>query len=126
MTTTSELTPEQIANYRVHAQERRRREREEVEQRRQQAWEAARQAAQMLKQDFNVERVVVFGSLARQTGFTRWSDVDIAVWGLASKDTFRAMGAVMDMETAASLSLVDVNTVRPSLLAVIEQEGIEL
>jgi predicted nucleotidyltransferase len=32
----------------------------------------------LLKAQFEVTRVVVFGSLARESGFTRWSDVDMA------------------------------------------------
>lgn len=100
MPTTFDLTPEQIANYRAHAQQRCRQERPQIERRRQQGWEAARQAAQLLKEKFNASKVVVFGSLARETGFTRWSDVDVATWGLAPEDTFRAIGAVMDLETA--------------------------
>lgn len=126
MPTTLDLTPEQIARYRAHAQERRRREQPEIERRRQHAWQAAREAAELLKQEFDATRVVVFGSLARETGFTRWSDVDIAAWGLAPEDTFRAIGAIMDMETAVPVNLVDVNTARPSLLAAIEREGIAL
>ena len=126
MPTTLNLTPEQIANYRAHAQKRRRQEQPEVEQRRQQAWEAARKAAQLLRQQFHATRVAVFGSLARETGFTRWSDVDIAAWGLAPEDTFRAIGAIMDMDTKVPVNLVDINTARPALLAAIDREAITL
>ena len=62
----------------------------------------------------------------REAGFTRWSDVDIAAWGIAPEDTFQAIGTVMEMETEVPVNLVDVNTARPSLLAVIERDGIEL
>ena len=58
--------------------------------------------------------------------FTRWSDVDIAAWGLAAEDTFRAIGAVMDLETDVPVNLIDVDTAHPSLLAAIEREGIAL
>lgn len=126
MPTTLDLTPEQIAEYRAHAQKRRRQEQPEVEQRRQQAWEAARKAARLLRRQFNAKRVAVFGSLARETGFNRWSDVDIAVWGLAPEDTFRAIGAVMDLDTAVPVNLVDVNTARPALVAAINRESITL
>jgi len=70
--------------------------------------------------------VVVFGSLARENGFNRWSDVDIAAWGMAPEQTFRAIGAVMDLPTEIPVNLVDIATARPALLVVIEQEGIEL
>jgi uncharacterized protein len=58
------------------------------------------------------------------TGFNRWSDVDIAAWGLAPEDTFRAIGAVMDLPTEIAVNLVDVNTARPSLVAAIERDGV--
>jgi uncharacterized protein len=126
MPTTLDLTPEQIANYRAHALRRRQQEKPEIERRREKAWQAAREAAQLLKAEFGATRVAVFGSLTRESGFTRWSDVDIAAWGLAKEDTFRAIGAIMDMETDVPVNLVDVDTARPSLLAAIEREGIAL
>ena len=83
-------------------------------------------AAQVLKQEFGATRVAVFGPLARDVGFTRWSDVDIAAWGLDPKDTFRAIGVMMDLETEVPVNLVDVDTAAPSLLEVIERDGISL
>jgi len=126
MPTTFELTPEQISTYRRHAQQRRQQELPEIERRRERAWEAARMAAQVLKEKFGVTRVVVFGSLVRDAGFTRWSDVDIAAWGLALEDTFRAIGVIMDLDTEVPVNLVDVNTASPPLLEAIEREGIAL
>lgn len=126
MPNTLNLTPEKIAVYRTTAQRRRERERPELARRREQGWAAARQAAQLLREQFKATRVVVFGSLARQSGFTRWSDVDIAAWGIAPEDTFRAIGAVMDLDTEIPVNLVDVNTCRPSLLSAIERDGIDL
>ena len=126
MPTTYNLTPEKLAVYRATAQRRREQERSELDHRREQAWIAARQAAQLLKTQFQATRIVVFGSLVRESGFTRWSDVDIAAWGIAPEDTFRAIGAVLDMNTEVEVNLVDVNTCRASLLEVIEQDGIDL
>jgi len=126
MSTSFKLTPEKLATYRATAQRRRAQEKAQLDQRREQAWAAARQAAQLLKKEFNANRVVVFGSLARESGFTRWSDVDVAAWGLAPEDTFRAIGAVMDLPTEVPVNLVDVNTCRPALLSAIEQDGLDL
>jgi predicted nucleotidyltransferase len=126
MSITINLTPEKLAIYRATAQRRRRQEHPEREHRRKQAWVAARQTSQLLKEQFKATRVVVFGSLIRENGFTRWSDVDIAAWGIAPEDIFRAIGAVMDLETEVTVNLVDINTCRPSLLKVIEQDRVEL
>ncbi len=69
---------------------------------------------------------MVFGSLVRPHCFTLWSDVDIAAWGLSPKDTFRAIGAIMDLDAEIEVNLVDIGTCHPELLASIEREGIEL
>lgn len=124
MTVQIGLSPEKIARYRATALKRQAQEAAEVSQRRQKAWQIARQAADLLREEFNVTRIVVFGSLVRNNGFTRWSDIDIAAWGLAPEDTFRAIGAVMDLQTDIPVNLVDVNTARPSLMAAIEQDGV--
>ena len=126
MPTVYNLTPEKLAVYRATAQRRREQEDSALDHRRQQAWTAARQAAGLLKTQFNATRVVLFGSLARDSGFTRWSDVDIAAWGIAPEDTLRAIGAILDMNTPVEVNLVDVNTCRASLLAEIERNGIDL
>jgi uncharacterized protein len=126
MPTTFSLTPEKLAIYRATAQRRREQEQPELDRRREQAWTAAHQAARLLREQFKATRVVVFGSLARESGFTRWSDVDLAAWGIAPADTFRAIGAILDMDTQIAVNLVDVNTCRPSLLNNIEQDGVDL
>ncbi|MCL4265180.1 MAG: nucleotidyltransferase domain-containing protein [Anaerolineae bacterium] len=126
MGTQLDLAPEKIARYRETAQKRLRQERTETAHRREKAWQIAQEAASVLRKRFNVSRVVVFGSLAHERGFTRWSDVDIAAWGIAPEDTFRAIGAVMDLRTEIPVNLVDVNTAHPSLLRVIEQDGVDL
>jgi predicted nucleotidyltransferase len=126
MPTVYNLTPEKLAIYRATALRRREQRDLSLDQRRKQAWSAARQAAELLKTQFNATRVVLFGSLARESGFTRWSDVDVAAWGIAPDDTFRAIGAVQDLNTPVEVNLVDVNTCRLSLLEEIERHGIEL
>lgn len=120
------VTPAEVAVYRVTAQRRSKREQHVLARRQKRAWEVARGAATVLKEGFGATRVVVFGSLLRPGCFTRWSDLDIAAWGLRPEDTFRAMGAVADLAADIAVNLVDVSTCRASLLASIEGEGREL
>ncbi len=80
----------------------------------------------ILKEHFGVTRVVAFGSLIHPGSFTRWSDIDLAAWGISSKDTFKAIGAMMDLDEPFEINLVDINTARASLREVIEREGVEL
>jgi predicted nucleotidyltransferase len=126
MPTALELTPQEIATYRAAAQRRCEQEQQELAQRERRAWELARQAATLLREQFEVERVVVFGSLVHKGCFTPWSDVDIAAWGIRPQDTFRAMGVVMDVDAEIELNLVDVGACSASLLTTIEREGVDL
>ena len=120
------LSDEQVAMYRATAKRRRELDRPAEQERRKVGWAAARQAAELLRTQYNVTRVVVFGSLVHDGRFTRWSDVDIAAWGLAERDSLHALGAVMDLDAGIEVNLVDVNTCTPALLAVLEQDGIEI
>ncbi|MEW6771750.1 MAG: nucleotidyltransferase domain-containing protein [Bacillota bacterium] len=120
------VTPKELAAYRAAARRRWEQGQQERARRRKRAWEVARQAAQLLKEQFGATRVAVFGSLGRTDSFTRWSDVDLAVWGLRPEDTFRAMGAVMDLDKKIKVNLVDIEVCRPSVRTAIEREGIEL
>ena len=126
MTTALGLTPEEMDTYRAAARRRQEQERRELAQREQRAWELARRAAALLRERFGATRVRVFGSLVKKGCFTPWSDVDVAAWGIRPEDTFRAIGAVMDIDAEIEVNLVDVNTCRPKFLVSIEREGIEL
>lgn len=126
MPTASEITPEEMKAYRAAARRRWEREQRELARRREKAWEAARRAAKLLRERFGATRVVVFGSLVHKSCFTRWSDVDIAAWGIRPEDTFRAIGAVLDVDAEIEVNLVDMGACPASLRAVIEREGIDL
>lgn len=126
MQKTLDLTPEEMAVYRATARQRAAQEMRQVARRQEHAWDLARTAARLLKEEFGAARVMVFGSLVHAGCFTRWSDVDIAAWGIRPEDTFRAMGAVMDLDAEVTLSLMAVEACRPALRAAIEREGIEL
>lgn len=97
-----------------------------VKTRRDKAWKLVRKAAKLLRKQFQAQRVAVFGSLLHETRFTRWSDVDIAAWGIPADQTFRAVGAVLDLDSSFEINLVDVNTCSPALLKAIEEESVEL
>ena len=126
MPTALDLTPEELKMYRAAARRRQERDQQALVRRTKRAWELAQRAAELLRERFGATRVVVFGSLVHENCFTPWSDVDIAGWGIRRQDTFRAIGAVMDLDTEIQVNLVDVNTCSPALLAVIEGEGIEV
>jgi predicted nucleotidyltransferase len=118
------LTLQQMAVYRNAAKRRHKELQAQMAQLSGIAWEDARRAAELLRERFHVTRVVVFGSLVHEGCFTRWSDIDVAAWGIAPEDTFRAIGVIMDMETNFEVNLVDINIARPALIEAIEREGV--
>jgi uncharacterized protein len=100
----------------------------EVSSRREDAWRVARVVGEILKTSFGATRVVVFGSLARNSLFTPWSDIDLAVWGIAPEDYYSAAGAAMDagLENGIHVELVDSEDCAPQFLTDIEEEGVDL
>ena len=126
MKTAVDLTPEEIAEYRTFARRRDEQEQHRLRLREERAWELARRAAALLREEFGATRVVVFGSLVHKGCFTPWSDVDIAAWDIRPDDTLRAIGAVMDISPDIPLQLVDVAACCPDLRVEIETEGMDI
>jgi predicted nucleotidyltransferase len=89
------------------------------------AWDVARTIAVMLKSRYHVARVVAFGSLTQPDRFHLRSDIDLAVWGMASDDYFEAVAHVLDLSDGVEVDLVQVERCKPYLREAIEQ-GIEL
>jgi predicted nucleotidyltransferase len=92
--------------------------------RQQQGVQIARQCAAILKRDFGVERVVLFGSLLDVDRMWWGSDIDLAVWGLAKQDLFRA-GAAIEHGHDFDVDLVPVTKAKAHILAAIDR-GLEL
>jgi predicted nucleotidyltransferase len=121
MTLEIDVTP-----YLAHARRRAARQRRETEARYNRAWELARQAAALLKSRFGARRVVLFGSLLNKKRFRRWSDVDLAAWGLPGITYYKAQSALLDLDPTISIDLVDPENCSPNLCKIIAQEGMEL
>ena len=120
------LSPDRLAQYRRTAISRQKTRMSKVKSRMKKGWKLARKAAKILREQYHAQRVVVFGSLLHEARFTQWSDVDIAAWGIPPEQTFRAIGAVMDLNSSLEINLVDVNICSSSLLKAIEQEAVEV
>ena len=84
----------------------------------------ARHCAELLKREFNVERVVLFGSLLDVEHLWWGSDIDLAVWGLGKQDLFKA-GAALEQGHDFSIDLVPVSEAKPHIHSAINQ-GMEL
>jgi predicted nucleotidyltransferase len=92
----------------------------QMKQRQQQGLEIARKAAQILKQEFGAERVVLFGSMLDHERMWWGSDIDLGVWGLRSEDFFKA-GAAIERGHNFSIDLVEIQSAKPHILNAIEQ-----
>lgn len=99
-----------------------------VAERRERSWKIARAAADLLRTRYGANRVVVFGSLARQIPFTPWSDIDMAVWGIAPEKYFSAAGAAMDigLDSGIKVDIIDPENCSKKFLADIKLNGIEV
>ncbi|GAB4468492.1 MAG: nucleotidyltransferase domain-containing protein [Anaerolineales bacterium] len=117
------ISPVILEQYRQGWRERSRTVAAEQVERRRRAWQAARQAAQVLREQFGVERVRVFGSLLDEARFDRFSDIDLAVWGLSGKRYFAAVGRLQGLSAEFSVDLAAFEQASPSLQEVILQEG---
>jgi predicted nucleotidyltransferase len=121
-----DLSSSKLGEYRKTAIRRQTLRISKVKTRRELGWKLAKKAAQLLRSQFQAKRVAVFGSLLHEARFTPWSDIDIAAWGIPSDQTFRAIGAVLDLDSSLEINLVDVNTCSPNLLKAIEKEAVDL
>jgi predicted nucleotidyltransferase len=121
-----QIPADQMEKYKRTARKRWKHEQIQRQKRREQAWHLARRAATLLKAQYNINKVVLFGSLTHPDRFMKWSDVDLAAWGLTSENWLQAMAAVRDLSGEIQLNLVDVSNCTPELLVVIEREGILL
>lgn len=98
----------------------------QLERRYKQAMRLARRTAAILRKDFGARRVALFGSLANESGFTLWSDIDLAAWGIPAERFYAAVAAVTGLSAEFKADLVDAETCKASLRSAIERDGIDL
>ncbi|MGV2387485.1 MAG UNVERIFIED_CONTAM: nucleotidyltransferase domain-containing protein [Microcystis novacekii LVE1205-3] len=62
-----------------------------LENRYRKGWETAQQTARILREKYQIEKVLLFGSLLDLSKFRYHSDIDLAVWGLADQLYYQAL-----------------------------------
>jgi len=90
------------------------------------AWTEAKRAAEILKDEFAADRVLVFGSLTDIENFTEKSDIDLAVSGISDEKFYAAVGVIIREIPLFRIDIVDMDDCKPYLKRAIEREGIEL
>ncbi len=107
---------------------RKRREAAELQrlQRLDQAWKVARQASQILCDEFQAREVAVFGSLVQPELFHMRSDIDLAVWGLDESLYLQAVARVTSLDPDISVDLIKMEEASSSLREHIENEAVHI
>ena len=118
--------PDRWQEYIEGARARERLRRQQLARRRARAWDIARRAAALLKEEFGATRVVVFGSLAHGAWFHPHSDIDLAAEGIPPERFWRAGCRLEEIAEGFEIDLVALETASPSLRETIEKEGVEL
>ena len=91
------------------------------------AMAVVRQAADLLKKEYGVEAVYLFGSLAESPPvFDERSDVDLAVRGLSETVYLRVVSRLLDLDHAFDVDLIQMETAPESLMKKIEKEGVRI
>lgn len=121
-----QIPAEKMKTYRAAARQRREQRASQLEARQRQIWRIARRAASLLQEQFGTGQVIVFGSILYPERFHHRSDLDLAVWGLAERDYYRAVSYLLELDPAIPVDLVQMEFAPPALLSVIEEEGVYL
>ena len=115
-----------MAAYRASAQQRDQQKRDRLQTRHHRGRAIAQQAAVLLKQDFQVEKVVLFGSMISGDLIHDHSDVDLAVWGLNPRDLYTAVGRLLALDPDIPIDVIPIEDALPRLQAAIAQTGVVL
>jgi predicted nucleotidyltransferase len=94
--------------------------------RRGRAMEVSREAARILKKKYGATRVVLFGSLARNSLFAPTSDIDLYAEGIPGGLFFEAEAEIEEIAKGFKVDLVETKECPSQLLREIEDEGIDL
>ena len=124
MTTLSEKQRAEIIKQIQLAQSQRTERLATMKQRQQQGLKIAKNSAEILKKQFGVKRVVLFGSMLEAENLSPYSDIDLAVWGLSPNALFRA-GATIEKGHEFKIDLVEAEKAKPYIQQAIVM-GIEL
>ncbi|NEP16648.1 MAG: nucleotidyltransferase domain-containing protein [Leptolyngbya sp. SIO4C1] len=80
-----------------------------------------------LRKEFGAKRIVLFGSLTQKEAFTRWSDIDLAAWGIAPERFYEAVVRLNDLSPEIKVDLVDPERCQSAALnQIIQEEGKEV
>jgi len=124
--TAASLTPAEIQRFRENLKSRQLSATIQTASRIDKARQVASRAARLLKTELSAVCVVVFGSLVMPDLFYNRSDIDLAVWGIKSRDYYRAVGRLQSVDPEFSIDLIDFEDASAELQRIILRDGVEL
>ena len=126
MPTALQLDREQLSAYHPTEGAKPSYDKAELGRRKKEAWDLARKASDLLRKEYGATKVILFGSLAQEEGFSPWSDIDLAVWGIEPELFYGAVALVTGLSSKFKIDLVDIEDCKQSLKKAIDVEGIEI
>ena len=90
------------------------------------AWKNAKLISKLLKEKYNADTIIVYGSLTDKKRFHKRSDIDLAVSGIANEKFYKAYGEITSKFTDFDIDFVDLQDCKESLLTSIKKEGIKI
>ncbi|MDE0481112.1 MAG: hypothetical protein OXI67_00910 [Candidatus Poribacteria bacterium] len=112
-TTATEMSPSELAECRENLK-RQWENRQVDEELLKRAWAVAHRLAATLYQDYGASKVAVFGSLAEQERFTKYSDIDIVVWGVSYNRCLDALWETEDLGSEFKIDIINFKTINRS------------
>ncbi len=125
MSKSNQITPEELASCRKRL-ENRWKSRKVDETLLERAWQVVYEITELLYNEFGATQVAVFGSLTEPIGFTKLSDIDIAVWGISDDTHSKAYDKVMDMNTGFKIDLINFDMMKGFFRERVQQHAIPI
>jgi uncharacterized protein len=122
----NQISPAQMAVYKATARRRLQAEEQERAKREETAWKLARQAAELLRDNYQATEVRVYGSLVHNGRFHFHSDIDLAAWGLTDQNWLKASAAVRSLSNEIEINLADIAVCPLAVREAIDREGIPI
>jgi len=117
------ISIDKMYGYILAARKREQARQESLRQLQSRGIETAKQACKMLRHEFGITRVVLFGSML-EPKIHAHSDIDLAVWNLAKSDYFQAVGQLQGLSEFA-IDLIEAENASDYIAEAIAQ-GMEL
>jgi len=83
-------------------------------------------AAKQLKHEFQIDKIILFGSLAHKAWYGEDSDIDLAVDGIPSDQYFKAWQKLESIISNRKIDFVDMAELAEPVKEMILSEGVEL